>query len=157
MVLIWISLMTNHFEYLFMYWPFVYLWRNVCLFRSLAHLKFKLSLIIYLLEFFLNLSGCVGLLLLCELFFSCRAQASHCDGFSWSLRASVVATRGFDSCSSWALEHRLSTVAHHLSCPTPRHVETSQARDQTVSLALADGLFTTEPSGKPTRVIYSGY
>ena len=63
-----------------------------------------------------------GSLLLCGLFSNyCKwgllsrgTQASHCGSFScgeaqtlgqW---ASVVAARGLSSCSSWALEHRLT-------------------------------------------------
>ena len=33
-----------------------------------------------------------------------------------SARASVVVARGLSSCGSWALERRLSSVAHGLSC-----------------------------------------
>ena len=45
---------------------------------------------------------------------SCSGWASHCSGFSccrgWALDkwASVIVPRGLMSCSSWALEHRLS-------------------------------------------------
>ena len=43
------------------------------------------------------------------------AQASHCSGFSCceaqalGARASVIVARGLSSCSSWALERRLSS------------------------------------------------
>ena len=49
------------------------------------------------------------------LFGACRAQASHCGGFSCcgaralGPRASVVVALGLSSCGSQALEHRLSS------------------------------------------------
>ena len=68
--------------------------------------------------------GCVGSSLLRVGFFylrqvwatlRCGAQASCCGGFSCcgaralGVRASVVAACGLSSCSTWALEHRLSS------------------------------------------------
>ena len=52
----------------------------------------------------------------------CRARASHCGGFScpgaWALGAqgSVIVACGLSSCGLRALERRLSSVAHGLSC-----------------------------------------
>ena len=52
----------------------------------------------------------------------CSAQASHCGGFSCcgaqalGVWASVVVAHGLSSCGSQALECRLSSVAHRLSC-----------------------------------------
>ena len=53
---------------------------------------------------------------------SCGEQASHCGGFSYcgaqalGTRTSLVTAQGLSSCGSWALENRLSSVAHGLSC-----------------------------------------
>ena len=83
----------------------------------------------------------------------CRAQASHCSGFScceaWALgvRASVVVAHRLSSCGSRALEHRLSSCGAGalLLCgmwdlPGPGLEPTSPA--------LAGGFLTTVPPGK---------
>ena len=50
------------------------------------------------------------------LLFSCDVQASLCSGFSCcgacnlGRQASVAVAHGLSSCSSWALEHRLSSL-----------------------------------------------
>ena len=46
---------------------------------------------------------------------------SHCGGFSccW---AQALGHAGFSSCGSWALEHRLNSLAHGLSCSTIRGI-----------------------------------
>ena len=52
----------------------------------------------------------------------CGVRASHCGAFScsgaWALGtwASVVVAHGLSSCGSQALEHRLSSCVHGLSC-----------------------------------------
>ena len=43
-------------------------------------------------------------------------------------RASVVEALGLNSCSSWALEHRLR---RHMGLVVPQHVGFSQIKDQT--------------------------
>ena len=56
------------------------------------------------------------------LLFHCGAQASHCGGFSCcgaqalGMQASVVVAHGLSSCGSWALECRLNSMVHGLSC-----------------------------------------
>ena len=62
-----------------------------------------------------------GSSLLCGLFSSCGAQASHCGGGAWALgfAASVVSALGHSSCGLQALEHRLNSCVRGLSCPTP--------------------------------------
>lgn len=79
------------------------------------------------------------------------AMASH-----GAYGASVVATRGLDSCSSWALEHRL--ILWHTTLAAPPHGTWRLPRPG-IKLCLLHWRMdsTTEPSGKPTRVIYSGY
>ena len=77
-----------------------------------------------ILKIILFLFGCAKSLLLLGhfsscgkqgLLSSCGARASHCSGFSccraWAqgVWASVVAAPGLSSCSSWALEHRLTS------------------------------------------------
>ena len=65
-----------------------------------------------------------------QVFSSCGEQrllsswcaASHCSGFSccraWALcgQTSIVVACGLSSCDSWSLEHKLTIVAHGLSC-----------------------------------------
>ena len=52
---------------------------------------------------------------------SCGAWASHCSGVSYcgarvlGTEASAVVRHGLRSCSAWALEHRLNSLAHALS------------------------------------------
>ena len=67
---------------------------------------------LYLFGFF----GCAGSSLLCRAFSCCReqgllsscgAQASHCGGSS-CCRAQALGLKGFSSCGSQALEHRLN-------------------------------------------------
>ena len=85
----------------------------------------------------------------------CGAQPSHCDGFSccgaWALgaRASVVVACGLSSCGSRALERRLS------SCGTRAQLlhgtwDLPGPGIEPVSPALAGGLLTTAPPGKPS-------
>ena len=67
---------------------------------------------------FIFIYGCAGSSLLLGLFSSwgewellpgCGARASHCCGFSCGAQA--LGSLGFSSCSSQALEHRLSSCA----------------------------------------------
>ena len=98
--------------------------------------------------------GCTGSLLLHGLFSSCRewgllsscgAQASHWSGFS-----SVVAACGLSSCSSWPLEHRLSSCGAWTQLLCSMWV-LSIPGIEPVSPVLAGTFFTTEPPGKPHR------
>ena len=84
---------------------------------------------------------------------ACSALVCHCRGFScygaWAL--GIV---GFSSCSFWALEHRLN------SCGAQAYLlhgmwNPSRSGIKPVSPALAGGLFTTEPSGKPPMTFQS--
>ena len=66
--------------------------------------------------------------------------------------ASLVAEQtlghaGVSSCSSRALEHRLNSVAHRLSCSAACGIFLDQGLNP--SPTLAGGFFTTELSGKP--------
>ena len=84
----------------------------------------------------------------------CGAWASHCSGFSccgaralgaW---ASVVVARGFSSCGSWDLEHRL------ISCGAQAQLlrgmwDLPGPGIEPVSPALADGFLTTAPAQGP--------
>lgn len=90
----------------------------------------------------------------------CGAWAFHCSGFSCcraqapGVQASLVVARGFSSCDSWAVEHRLS------SCGTQVQLLHSMwdlpgPRIEPVSLTLAGTLFTTEPQGSPRYISLS--
>ena len=77
-----------------------------------------LNKFIYLFLAVLGLRCCVWAFYSCgeqQLLFHCSTQASHCGGFSCcgaqtlGARISVVVAHGLSSCSSRALEHRLST------------------------------------------------
>ena len=118
--------------------------------------------IYYFLKFIIIIFCCIGSLFLCVGFlqlqrvgatFRCGAQASHCGGFSccgaralgtWT---SVVVARGLSSCSSQALECRLSSCGARAQLlrgmwdlPGPGI--------EPVSPALAGGFLTTAPPGK---------
>ena len=71
--------------------------------------------------------------------------------------ASVVAVWGLSNCGSWALEHKLSSFGAW-GFVTPWHVESSWARDGTVTPALAGRFSTTRPPGKPPfYFIFTGF
>ena len=80
--------------------------------------------------------------------FTCGAQASCCCGFS-CCRAQALGHGAFSSCSSWTLEHRLSSCGactwflHGIRNPPGSVFEP-------MSLALAGGFFTTGPPRKPS-------
>ena len=63
-------------------------------------------------------------------------------------QASLVATHGLSSCSSQALEHRLSSCGARPSCSVACW-DLPGPGIEPVSPVLAGGFFTTEPSGKP--------
>ena len=76
---------------------------------------------------YLFVFGCAGSSLLCGLFSSCSGWGLHSSCSVWTSHcgASLLVEhrlqwvwRGLSSCVSQALEHRLSSVAHGLSCPT---------------------------------------
>ena len=74
------------------------------------------------------------------------AQTSHCSGFSRG-RAWAVGCVDFSSCSSWALEQRLN------SCSTCGMGDLLGLGIEHVSPVLAGRFFTTEPPGKPPRLL----
>ena len=77
---------------------------------------------------------------------SCGVRASHCGSFSCGTQA--LGCLGFSSCGPHALEHRLSScgvwayLLRGMWDPPGPGIEPT-------SPALAGGLFTTEPPGKP--------
>ena len=88
-------------------------------------MRYNISVLFYLFIFkflkdfiYLFIFGCVGSSLLHAGFLQLRqagatlrggVRASRCGDFSCcAARASVVVARGFSSCGSWGLEHRLS-------------------------------------------------
>ena len=87
--------------------------------------------------------------------YGCGAQASHCSGSSRfsarriSMQASACRRAGISNCSVWARSTGLIAVqAQGLSCSTACGIFLDQ-RIEPMSPALAGGLFTTEPPGKP--------
>ena len=96
-------------------------------------------------------SGCGGW----ELLFSCGAWVSHCGGFS-CCGALSLGCLGFRSCSTWTQQLRLleprgqAQQVWRAGLVAPEHVESSTNGDQTLSPALAGGLPTTRPPGKPS-------
>ena len=88
--------------------------------------------LIYLFLALLGLPCCVGFPLMWPVG---GTLWLHCTGFScedrlWDMRASVVATCGLSSCSSWALEHRLSSCGSR-ALGALSHIASSQTKDQT--------------------------
>ena len=82
-----------------------------------------------------------------QLFCSCREP-----GCSLVVgTAPRVQATGFRSCGSQALEHRLSSCAHRLSCPKACGIFPDQGSNP-VSPALAGRFFTAEPPGKPPEM-----
>ena len=91
----------------------------------------------------------------------CDTRTSDCSGFfrcgAWALgtQASVVVAQGLSSCGSRALERRLSScgVQAELLCgmwdlPGPGL--------EPVSTALAGGVLTSAPPGKPHKTFLKG-
>ena len=88
----------------------------------------------------------------------CGARASHCGGFSCGAgalgtQASVVVARGFSSCGSQALEHRLSSCGSRASLlrgmwdlPGPGL--------EPLSSALIGRFLTTAPPGKSPGALF---
>ena len=129
---------------------------------------FSFLFFINLFLFILFSFGCVGSSWLCEGFLQlwragatlcCSARASHCGGFSCcraralGTRALVVVARGLSSCGSRALECRLSSCGAQAQLlrgmwdlPGPGF--------EPVSPALAGGLLTTVPLGKPCIIFF---
>ena len=95
---------------------------------------------IYLYVFILAV---LGLRAACELFSRCATQPAHCSGFSCcGARLRVHGLRQLQHVGLVAVVPRLrsaGSVAHRLSC----------SQFEPMPSALADGFFTTEPSGKP--------
>ena len=68
----------------------------------------------------------------------------------WGIPAPVVAAPGISGCGSWALEHSVIDVAHRLGCFSAYgNLPGSGSEMEPLSPALAGGVFTTEPPGKP--------
>ena len=105
---------------------------------------------------YLFIFGCAGSLLPCGLFSSCGKQELR-----FTVVAPPVAEHGFQgvqayrfsSCGSWAREHTLS------SCGTGAQMLCSmwdlpRTGSQRASPALAGGVITTEPPGKPSLIYF---
>ena len=69
----------------------------------------------------------------------------------WGPQASVVAAPGLSSCSSQALEHRISNCGTRAQL-LPGTWDLPASGIEPVSPALAGRFFTTEPPGKPYSV-----
>ena len=89
---------------------------------------------------------CAGSSLLCRLLSSCGVWASHCSGFSWC-GAQVLgrlgfslATHGLRSGNSLALERRLSSCAHGLSCSGACGIFSDQGSNPCLLYWQADSL-----------------
>ena len=80
------------------------------------------------------------------LLLSCDARASHCGGFSCG-RTQALGHPGFSNCSSWALEHRLSSCGTGALFPHDMW-DLFRSGIEPVPLALAGRFFTTEPPRK---------
>ena len=100
--------------------------------------------------------GCAGSFLLCGLFLQLQQAWTTLQSqrvgllMWWLLLLGSAGSRhsGFNSCGSWALEHRLN------SCSTQAQMlcgmwDLPKSGIEPVSPALADRFFTTEPSEKP--------
>ena len=121
---------------------------------------------IYLFNFII---GCVGSSPLCTGFLQlrragatlrCGARASHCSGLSrrgarapgaW---ASVVVARGLSSCGSRALECRLSSCGARAQLLRGMW-DLPRPGLEPMSPALAGGLLTTAPPGKPLSTCFN--
>ena len=100
--------------------------------------------LIYLILTALGLHCCTWVLSSCReqrLPSSCGVRASHCSGFS--CRAWVLGSQA-SVCGTWALEHRLSSCAAHVSVA----LDLPGPEITPVSFALQDGFLTTGPLGK---------
>ena len=89
----------------------------------------------------------------------CSARAPHCGGLSCcgarapGARASVVVARGLSSCGSWALEHRFSSCGTRVQLLRGMRDLPGPGREP-VPPALAGGLPTTAPPGKPYIMVF---
>ena len=77
------------------------------LFKKNNFLIFLAVLELHCYEGFFSGCGEQGLL------FSCGAQVSHCSGFIYC-QTWALGYMGFNGCSSWALEHKLSSCGNRL-------------------------------------------
>ena len=105
----------------------------------------KIFFLIYFILTALGLHCCTWVLSSCReqrLPSSCGVRASHCSGFS--CRAWVLGSQA-SVCGMWALEHRLSSCAAHVSVA----LDLPGPEIKPVSFALQDGFLTTGLSGKP--------
>lgn len=109
----WVFFVLNSQMNLFIYYNHGFTFAQICA-------EF-FKIFIYSLIYFLS---CTGSLLLHRFFSSCSkrgrasscsVQVSHCSGFSRQ-GAQALGHTGFSSYSFQALEHRLSSWAHWLSC-----------------------------------------
>ena len=74
----------------------------------------------------------------------------------WGARASVVAAHSSVVCTSWALQHRLSSCGPQAKLPCGMW-DLPGAGIEPMTPTLAGGLFTTEPPGKYYTYILSLY
>ena len=97
--------------------------------------------------------GCVGssLLHVCSSLVVVRglliAVASHCRAQAPGAQTSVVVAHGLSSCSSWALQHRLSSCGARASLLHSMW-DLPGLGLKPMSPALAGGFLTTAPPGK---------
>ena len=86
-------------------------------------------------------------------------SSSGCVGFHWGgfscCRAQALRHKGFGSCESWALEHRLSSCGTRAWLPRGMW-DLPGSRMEPMSPGLAGRSFTTEPAGKPGMWISKG-
>ena len=89
---------------------------------------------------------------------SCGPWDSHCSGFSCG--AWAPGRVGLSSCGTWSQQSWLpgygaqARQLQHMGLVALRHVRSSGAGIESVSPALAGGLFTTKPSGKPPNFTF---
>ena len=101
---------------------------------------------------FSSFIGCAGSWLLCRLFSSCGEQASHCNGFS-CLGARALECLNFSSCSTWFLGAKAQAQGVW-STGLVALWNLPGSEMETTSPALAGGVFTSKPPGKPEYYSY---
>ena len=120
----------------------------------------RLLVFIFIMYF---IFGCAWCSLLHRFFSSCGEQeplfvavcglpiamASGCGAQALGARALGIVARGFSSCGSWALEHRVSSCGARAELLRGMW-DLPEPGVEPMSPALAGESFTTEPPGKPT-------
>ena len=98
---------------------------------------------------YLFVLGYAGSPLLCGLFSSCSARASHCGGFSlWSVGSAALRLSGFSSCGSRALEPR-----HGLSCSVAHGIVPDQGSNPCLLHRQANSLWLSH-QGSPGQQLF---